>query len=97
MKSALSEYFISGVINNIPLLKLVLENKNFIGGNYDINFIEEYLLAENNGEIIVDNPDADDFENAAVILASILKTKSAPKETSHSKIITNRWLDQLYE
>lgn len=97
MKRALSEYYINGVINNIPLLNLVLENKDFNSGDYDINFIEDRLLAENNSGIISDNPDSDDFENAAVILASILKTKSAPKEAAYGKIINNRWLDQLYE
>ena len=99
MKRALSEYYISGVINNIPLLNLVLENKNFINGNYDINFIEDHLLTENNDELIPGNLEigAEDFENAAVILASILKTKSVPKDNMNGKIINNRWLDQLYE
>ncbi len=97
MIRALSEYYISGVINNIPLLNLVLENKNFIDGNYDINFIENHILNKKNGNIVSENPDIEGLENAAVILASILKTKSAPKESLHSNINNNRWLDQLYE
>jgi acetyl-CoA carboxylase biotin carboxylase subunit len=97
MKRALSEYYISGIVNNIPLLNMVLEHENFINGNYDINFIEEHLLNRNGADSLDSNNNIEDFENAAVILASVLKSKSSVNGNLDKSKNTNRWLDQLYE
>ncbi len=97
MKRALSEYYISGVINNIPLLKLVLDSENFTSGNYDINFIEEDLLSKININLLDSNSSNEGFENAAVILASVLKSKLSANGNSKVNPVNNRWLDQLYE
>ncbi|MGB8318314.1 MAG: biotin carboxylase N-terminal domain-containing protein, partial [Ignavibacteriaceae bacterium] len=97
MKRALSEYYISGVVNNIPLLNLVLESENFVNGNYDINFIEEHLLNRNDMDLIESKSNYEDFENAAVILASLLKSKRSLNGSMNKNQNNNRWLDQLYE
>ena len=97
MKRALAEYYISGIVNNIPLLRLVLENDSFVNGNYDINFIEEHLLNENGRDINDSILNNYKLENAAVILASVLKSKAAVNGSSKKNQNTNRWLDQLYE
>ena len=97
MKRALSEYYISGIVNNIPLLNLVLDSENFINGNYDINFIEEHLLNRNDIDLIESKYNYEDFENAAVILASLLKSKSSVNGSMDKSQNNNRWLDQIYE
>ena len=97
MKRALSEYYISGIVNNIPLLNLVLDSENFVKGNYDINFIEEHLLNRNDIDLIESKYNCEDFENAAVILASLLKSKSSVNGRINKNQNNNRWLDQIYE
>ena len=97
MKRALSEYYISGIVNNIPLLNLVLDSENFVKGNYDINFIEEHLLNRNDIDLIESKYNYEDFENAAVILASLLKSKSSVNGRINKNQNNNRWLDQIYE
>jgi acetyl-CoA carboxylase, biotin carboxylase subunit len=97
MKRALSEYYISGIVNNIPLLNLVLENEYFVNGNYDINFIEEHLLNTDNVNSINSNNSNVDYENAAVIMASVLKSKISVNGNQNKNHNANKWLDQLYE
>ncbi len=96
MRRALSEYYISGVVNNIPLLNKVLENENFIEGNYNINFIEDYFLSKEYGKNI-SNSSLEELENAATIMASILKSKSTTNGKLNKVPNNNRWLDQLYD
>ncbi len=96
MKRALSEYYISGVVNNIPLLNKVLENENFVEGNYNINFIEDYFLNKEDGKNISDSS-LEELENVATIMASILKSKSTTNGSLSRVPINNRWLDQLYD
>ncbi len=43
-KRALEEYIIDGVATTIPFHQIVLENKTFINGDYDTNFIDSELL-----------------------------------------------------
>lgn len=45
MKSALGECVISGVDTNIDFLYKILENENFVSGNYDTSFIKKENLA----------------------------------------------------
>jgi acetyl-CoA carboxylase, biotin carboxylase subunit len=97
MQRALSEYYISGIVNNIPLLNLVLENENFVNGNYDINFIEEHLLGKKDIDPMKQNNHSEDFENAAVILASVLKSKTSINGNLDKSKNISKWLDQLYE
>jgi acetyl-CoA carboxylase biotin carboxylase subunit len=43
MKRALQETFIEGPKTTLPLLVLILENKDFNNGNFDINFLGKFL------------------------------------------------------
>ncbi len=96
MRRALSEYYISGVVNNIPFLNKILENENFVEGNYNINFIEDYFLNKEEGKNISNNS-LEELENAATIMASILKSKPASNGSINTVPNNNRWLDQLYD
>tara|TARA_Y100000748_G_scaffold272594_1_gene246618 strand:- start:412 stop:1779 length:1368 start_codon:yes stop_codon:yes gene_type:complete len=43
MKRSLQETFIEGPKTTLPLLELILENKDFNNGNFDINFLGKFL------------------------------------------------------
>ena len=43
MKRALQETFIEGPKTTLPLLEIIFENKDFINGNFDINFLSKFL------------------------------------------------------
>ena len=45
MKRALDECVISGVDTNIDFLYKILDNENFVKGNYDTSFIKKENLA----------------------------------------------------
>ncbi len=96
MIRALKEYRISGVINNIPFLLEVYKNKNFINGNFDINFIEKEELIKKfqNGEISADKK----LEEIAAAFSAIIKQRSGFQKTP-GKIFenSNKWTEQEYE
>jgi len=57
MRRALYEYKITGVKTSIKIMERVMNNKNFIDGNYDTHFIEknkEQLLSSENKEDLSD-------------------------------------------
>ena len=43
MKRALQETFIEGPKTTLPLLEMIFENKDFNNGNFDINFLGNFL------------------------------------------------------
>ena len=43
MKRSLQETFIEGPKTTLPLLEMILENKDFNNGNFDINFLGKFL------------------------------------------------------
>ena len=47
MKRALGEFAIGGVKTNIDFQYDILNNKDFVKGNYDTSFIEEKLVRDN--------------------------------------------------
>jgi acetyl-CoA carboxylase, biotin carboxylase subunit len=93
LKRALGEFQIAGVTTNIPLLKAICNNLNFIKGNYDINFIER----EFTNEIQNSKASSDEVENAVVIIASMLKVRNATTEIKYSITDKNKWTDLQYE
>ncbi|MHC8509755.1 MAG: acetyl-CoA carboxylase biotin carboxylase subunit [Rhodospirillales bacterium] len=46
LKRALDEYVIDGVNTTIPLHRRILDEPDFIDGNYDIHWLEKFLSAE---------------------------------------------------
>ncbi len=65
MRRALYEYKITGVKTSIKILERVMNNKNFIEGNYDTHFIEK------NQEQLKSEPHADAPEDIVIIAAFI--------------------------
>lgn len=50
MQRALQETFIEGPNTTLPLLKIILSNKDFLNGNFDINFLSNFLKKNERGE-----------------------------------------------
>ena len=46
LRRALQEYVIGGVVTTIPLHQALIENPDFIEGNYDIHWLEKYLESQ---------------------------------------------------
>ena len=50
MQRALQETFIEGPSTTLPLLEMILLNNDFINGNFDINFLSNFLKKMKRGE-----------------------------------------------
>ncbi len=50
LSRALDEYIVEGVPTTIPFHKEIIRNPDFIKGNYDINFLENYLKKKTDPE-----------------------------------------------
>ena len=50
MQRALEETFIEGPNTTLPLLEMILSNNDFISGNFDINFLSNFLKKNERGE-----------------------------------------------
>ncbi len=98
MRRALSEFDISGLITNIPFLKVVMEDEKFAAGDININFIEnryENLLSalekENNSE---------NLEEVAAVFSALLKNDLSMRKNGKTKNISinnNNWNKLSYE
>ncbi|HMN47685.1 MAG TPA: acetyl-CoA carboxylase biotin carboxylase subunit [Ignavibacteriaceae bacterium] len=94
MKRALNEYQISGVISNISFLNYILNNEDFIKGNYDIHFIDN--LFRDNSSMMLDNT-GEDSETPAIIFATLMKSKKSESIKKNNTFTSNNWRDQLYD
>ena len=96
MIRALKEYRVSGVINNIPFLLLVFENKNFIDGNFDINFIEKEELVIKFQEEKTEGGNG--LEEVVSAFSAILKHQPNLRKPTGKKFENlNKWTDLRYE
>ena len=98
MKRALGEYKIAGVTTNISFLKSVYNNKNFINGKFDINFLEResealnIFMRKEGGKI--------NLENAAAIFTALVKENAARQKGNENKKnsnFENKWINLMYE
>lgn len=96
MKRALSEYQISGVITNIPAFNWILQQKVFLDGTFDINFLDNQFLP------LVPNKWKDEstreLEEIASVLGAFLKMQEQQSSFSANHVSQrNSWLEQSYE
>ncbi len=103
MKTALSEYKITGVKTTIPFCLWVMNNKFFREGKYDTHFIQNHFKIAELGEIVeISGDDTLNSEIAAAIASGILNMErknqhySLPQEKLSSKS-SNRWKLKRYE
>ena len=94
MLRALSEFYISGVITNIEFLKLIIKHNDFKNGNYDINFIDKNISSILN---TVNKVEQDSREEAAAVLAALIRYESVSNGFSSGNKTENRWGALNYE
>ena len=96
MIRALKEYRISGVTNNIPFLLQVFVNKNFVDGNFDINFIEKEELVKKFQEEKKDGGKG--LEEIVSAFSAILKHQPNLRKPTGKKFEnSNKWTELKYE
>jgi acetyl/propionyl-CoA carboxylase alpha subunit len=93
LRGALGEFQIAGVTTNIPLIKSICNNINFIKGNFDINFLEK----EFTDELQSRTSSSEEVENAVAIISLLLKARSSSIEFKNSITDNNKWNDLQYE
>lgn len=95
MKRALAEYHIAGVTTNINFLNYIVSKKEFITGDYDINFIDKLTeIGYEKKNVYLSKLDK---EVAASILGAIIKTKNRINSKVKNLAISNSWWEQNYE
>ena len=97
MKRALDEFEITGVTHNINFLKLIMNNKKFIDGKFDINFIDREKLLEK--KFHTDNNESITKETAAFIFSALMKNEKSQKINSYPDKENSRnfWTEQIHE
>ncbi len=93
MRRALYEYKITGVKTSIKFLERIMNNKNFIEGNYDTHFIEK------NQEQLMLNQPCEDCSDMVVLAAFIDYLDKLGSKESQSKEFTpaqSRWKKITY-
>jgi len=95
MKRALDEFSIFGVTNNINFLKQIINSSGFVEGNYDINFIDNknYQMDINDNVLAKSS----EYEEAAAIFISLVKSMQVNKKAANSLQSTNNWWTQNHE
>jgi acetyl-CoA carboxylase biotin carboxylase subunit len=95
MLRALSEYHIAGLTNNINFLKTIMVEESFVKGDIDINYIERKI------DKLLAVKQITESENAAALLAVLLKTKQSfngkINKVKKEKSSLNNWGTQIYE
>jgi acetyl-CoA carboxylase, biotin carboxylase subunit len=95
--NSLNEFQIAGVVTNIPFLQKILMNENFRKGNYNINFLQEEIFSKDGAGLT----DSKDLENAAAMMAAILKSnikiEGNGKKNERAANQNNQWASQNYE
>lgn len=98
MNRALSEYQITGLINNISFLKTIFSNEKFMHGKIDINFLEREI-----GHLIESSKENNIlFEDAAAIISALIKEKALVRKKEDSyysplKNDNNNWSSLQYD
>ncbi len=96
MKRALGEYHIAGVTTNIYSFQWILNHPNFVGGNFDINFLDNNFIKLLPGKW---KQELDyKYEDMATILAALLKDKDSKiRPFKRECKPDNKWGRESYE
>lgn len=82
LKRAIKEYVILGIQTNLPLHQYMLENPDFVSGNYDTNFLRNLEMSKPKTELS--------------IVASLLKNSKSRFKVSTSKTRRSNWKSVIY-
>jgi acetyl-CoA carboxylase biotin carboxylase subunit len=96
MKRALSEYHIAGLITNTFFLKLIIDQKDFKEGYFDINYLDEDFM--NKISVLENKAGKESLQEIAAIFTAIQKTQIPLNNvSSNHREKANNWIDQVYE
>jgi len=93
MRRALYEYKITGIKTSIKYLERIMNNPNFIAGNYDTHFIED------NQEQLMENNNCDECTDMVIIAAFIDYLNKISSKHEFSKdfaLPQSRWKNSPY-
>jgi acetyl-CoA carboxylase biotin carboxylase subunit len=88
MKRALYAYKITGIKTSIPFLARIMENEDFINGNYNTHFIEKHF-----DMLMAKEPCGRRCQDIALIAAFMRYTEkiSAAKSVTNGQAVANEW------
>lgn len=96
MKRALCEYQICGVTTNMPAFNWMLNQKAFLDGSFDINFLDNEFLP-----LIPDKWKGQStvyLEDVVAVMAALIKNQESEITVSNNETnSTNNWRKQIYE
>ncbi len=96
MQRALGEYQISGVVTNIPVFRWILNQKIFLDGTFDINFLDNDFMP-----LVPDkwkDTSSVEYEDIAAALSALLKSQELELAVSKNNVgAGNLWRGQNYE
>lgn len=95
MLTALSEYHIAGVINNVNFLSIIINHTNFRKGNFDINFLDDSFMKKL--PELKNTYGKEKLEDVAAIFSAILMSKSKQQVIPSNSKGSNQWQEQIYE
>jgi acetyl/propionyl-CoA carboxylase alpha subunit len=93
LKRAIEETIIEGVKTNIPFFKVLLEDEDFLAGNFDTEFVERKRLLEKIKEIPISKPILTERKEVAEkeIAEIVFKIYQALKEEKLGKEEISKW------
>ena len=91
----MDEFQIAGITTNTKFLSYILNTNEFLGGNYDINFIDNLNYHTSSTDKLSSNNN--EHEIAASVLAVLIKTKKKSAQKVNSTVNNNNWWEQNYE
>lgn len=96
MNRALTEYQVAGLTTNIAFLKLIINNKDFKKGKFNINFLTNSFMESL--PQLVNNSGKAELEEVAAVFAAVFKS-NVPLNGNSSKnnFKSNSWQEQMYE
>jgi acetyl-CoA carboxylase biotin carboxylase subunit len=92
MRRALGEYEVRGIKTTIPFFKWILEDADFIRGDFDTSFIDRKLSGRNGAPLVAAGADHEEMAAIAAALSQVLRPANAP--AAAAALASSRWKDQ---
>jgi acetyl-CoA carboxylase biotin carboxylase subunit len=88
MKRALKEYCVIGIRTNIPFHQALLENPNFLTGDFDTRFVQDDILV---GNVDDQDPNLQEVAALSAVLATYKHTQRSAVFMQRGKRDTSNW------
>jgi acetyl/propionyl-CoA carboxylase alpha subunit len=88
MKRALDEYRVLGIRTNIPFHQALLDNPDFLSGNFNTQFIQDGTMPENGNQM---DPALPEIAALAAVLATYKYTQQSAVSMLRGKRDISNW------